>query len=119
MAAGRPPWTWWTAERRFAAVIDNRLGDIAGLAACDELTAATDAGVRALDSCPCPDQEAELLIEACLHAYSQVAQLMRDAVSASSENQDVAIQKVAQLHGEVLRDSARLTERIEEILGET
>jgi len=103
------------AQRRFAVVSDHEIGDNEGLVASDELSAASYIGLARHDAHPCPDLEAEILISTCLHSYSQVADLMRDALSTGVGDRD-SMRKLSVLHDQIERDFARLSERIEELL---
>lgn len=104
------------AERRFSAVVDGNLGDVAGLAACDGLTAATQAASASLSAHPCPDDEAERLIVGVLDAYGQIAELMSVVVSDPTADEDAAFDKVKALHAEIVKNSERLPDRIDELL---
>jgi hypothetical protein len=109
------------AERRFNVVVDAHLGDVAGLAACDELAAATSSASDLIAAHPCPDDEAQGLITTVLSAYTQVAHLMGVAVSATGPDRDrdreAIIARVNLLRQQIVTTSARLPARILEILG--
>ena len=105
------------AERRFNVVVDNRLGDIAGLAACDELTVAIRSASELIDALPCPDDEAQDLILAVLGAYAQVAHLMSVAVAATGPDREAITARVNLLRQRIVTTSTRLPARILEILG--
>lgn len=105
------------AERQFSIVVDERLSDDAGLAACDELLAATGEVLMWLDAHPCPDGQANAHLHSCIEGYKEVAVVMRSTVGAITEAEEAAtLARVHAIHEQIKEEGRNLSQRMEELL---
>jgi hypothetical protein len=105
------------AERRFSVAVDERLSDDAGLAACDELLAATSEVLVWLDTHPCPDGQANADLHSYIEGYKEVAVVMRSAVGAMTEEEQTAtLARVHAIHEQIKQNGRSLSTRIDELL---